>query len=169
MKNSKKEASNKKTNKVIKLANQLQKELKPYCKRIKLAGSIRRKEKNPKDIDIVIIPKDKEKIFEILDKKGKKLQAGDKKVYFKINGIKVEIYYTNEKSWGATLLAYSSKKGAAIGLRILARKKGFKLNQYGLFKKTKKNNKKTWKYIAGKTEKEIYNALDRKWKPPEER
>jgi len=46
-------------------------------------------------------------------------------------------------------------------LRIIARTKGFKLNQYGLFKKGK--------YVAGKTEKEIYEALGRKYKPAYER
>lgn len=150
-----------KNNKVVKLADKLYSELKPFCKRIKIAGSIRRKEKSPKDIDFIIIPKNKKKIKELLNKKGKFLQGGDKKLYFKIQKIKVEIYFTTEKSWGAILLAYSSKKGSAIGLRILARAKGFKLNQYGLFKKGK--------YVAGKTEKEIYSKLGRKYKSPKNR
>ena len=59
------------------------------------------------------------------------------------------------------MLAYSSKIGSSIGLRIVARKKGFKLNQHGLFKKGKR--------IAGRTEKEIYKALGRPWKLPENR
>lgn len=150
-----------KSNKVIQLAKQLMKDLKPYCKKIEIVGSIRRNEKNPKDIDFVIIPKNKEKIKEILGKRGKFLQGGEKKVYFKIQRVEVEIYFTNFKSWGATLLAYSSRRGASIGLRIIARAKGYKLNQYGLFKKGK--------YIAGRTEREIYKSLGRKYKEPENR
>ena len=40
---------------VLKLAERLIKQLKPYCKKIQVAGSIRRKKKAPIDIDIVLI------------------------------------------------------------------------------------------------------------------
>jgi DNA polymerase (family X) len=146
---------------VYSLAKELERNLSKYCKKIEVAGSIRRKEKNPRDIDIVLIPKDREKILEILNKKGKFLQGGEKRSTFKINRIKVELYYTTPQSWGATLLAYSSRKGSAIGLRIFARFRGFKLNQYGLFKKGK--------MIAGKTEQEIYKALGKRYKQPKDR
>ena len=59
------------------------------------------------------------------------------------------------------LLAYSTRFGESIGLRVIAKRKGMKLNQYGLFKDGKR--------IAGKTEKEIYHALGREWKSPEKR
>ncbi|MDO8622676.1 MAG: hypothetical protein Q7R52_00345 [archaeon] len=145
---------------VISLANKLAKELKPFSERIEIAGSIRRKKPNPRDIDIIIIPKDKNNLVNFMKTKGKFIQGGEKKSRWKIGGVKTELYYTNPESWGATLLAYSSKKGAGIGLRIVARLKGFKLNQYGLF------SRKTGKRIAGKTEQEIYHALGRKWKKP---
>ncbi|MEJ2267949.1 MAG: DNA polymerase III, partial [Nanoarchaeota archaeon] len=124
-------------------------------------GSIRRKEENPIDIDIVLIPKDKEKLKEFLKTKGKYLQGGEHESTWKIEGVKVELYYTISEEWGAELLAYSSKKGSGIGLRKIAKEKGFKLNNHGLFKDKKR--------IAGKTEKEIYKALKRPWKPAEKR
>lgn len=147
----------KKSSHVLSLSKKILKELKPLCKKIEIAGSIRRGKPNPKDIDIVLIPKDKQKIINFLETKGKFLQGGEKRVSFKIRGVKVELYFTTPGSWGATLLAYSSKKGAAIGLRIFAKIRGYKLNQYGLFKKKK--------YVAGRTEEEIYHALGKKWKP----
>ncbi len=147
--------------KVVTLANSLVKSLKPYCKKIQIAGSIRRKEKNPIDIDIVLIPKDKEKLKEFLSKKGKYLQGGEHESTWKIQGVKVELYYTIPEEWGATLLAYSSKTGSGIGLRMVAKRKGMKLNNHGLFKKEKR--------IASKTEREIYKALGRPWKLPEDR
>ena len=118
---------------VVNLSNKIIKQLKPFSKKIQVVGSIRRNEKNPKDIDIVLIPKSKEKIENVLGKKGKFIQGGEKEATFRIEGVKIELYYTNEEEWGATLLAYSSKAGSGIGLRIVARKKGFKLNQHGLF------------------------------------
>lgn len=150
-------------NKVLNLANKLVKELKPYSKKIEITGSIRRKKLNPRDIDIVIIPKDRIKLVNLMKTKGKFVQGGEKKSRWKIQGIKTELYYTTPNSWGATLLAYSSKKGAGIGLRIVARLKGFKLNQYGLF------DRKTGKKIAGKTEQKIYHDLGKKNKSPEKR
>lgn len=148
---------------VKKLANKIIGELKPYSKRIQVVGSIRRHSNNPVDVDIVLIPKDKEKIKNFLSKKGKFIQGGDKRATFKIEGVRVELYYTIPEEWGAALLAYSSKKGAGIGLRIVARLKGFKLTQHGLF------NRKTGRRIAGKTEEEIYHKLGRPWKKPEKR
>ena len=148
---------------VIGLSKRIVNLIKPHCSRIEIVGSIRRKEKNPVDIDIVLIPKNREKIEEILKRKGNKILGGEQKAYFKIQGVEVELYYTIPDEWGAALLAYSSKTGSGIGLRVVARMKGFKLSQHGLF------SRKTGKRIAGKTEKEIYHALGRQWKPPEKR
>jgi len=47
---------------VLNLSKRIIASLNPYCKKIQIAGSIRREEKNPGDIDIVLIPKDKEKL-----------------------------------------------------------------------------------------------------------
>ena len=96
-------------------------------------------------------------------KKGKFIQGGEKKSRFRIDGVNVELYYTIPDEWGAALLAYSSRFGAGIGLRVVARLNGFKLNQRGLF------SRRTGKKVAGKTEREIYRALGRKWKRPEDR
>jgi DNA polymerase (family 10) len=154
-----------KGNVVINLANRIVKIVKPYCSRIQIVGSIRRKVKNPVDIDIALIPKNersKDKIEEVLKKLGKFIQGGGKRATFRIRGVKVELYYTNTEEWGATLLAYSSEFGAGIGLRVVAKRKGLKLSQHGLFSKTGRR-------IAGRTEEEIYHALGRPYKEPENR
>jgi len=148
---------------ILDLSKRIAKQIKPYCKKIIVAGSIRRGATNPKDIDIVLIPRDKNKLEEFLFGKGKKIQGGEHESTWKIEGVKVEFYYTSDEEWGAGLLAYSSKKGSEIGLRVIARLKGFKLNNHGLF------DRKTGKRIAGKTEREIYSALGRKYKEPRER
>ncbi len=148
-------------NKVVKLAEKLVGELKPFSKKIEIVGSIRRKKINPRDIDVVLILKDKIKLEEFMKTKGKFIQGGEHESTWKINGLKVELYYTIPEEWGAELLAYSSKKGSGIGLRRIAKRKGLKLSQHGLFKGEKR--------IAGKTEKEVYSALGRKWKRAENR
>ena len=149
---------------VTKLAQKIVKGIKPYCRKIEIVGSIRRKEKNPADIDITLIPKNqesKEKIGQKLSGMGKRLSGGEQRAFFKIEGVEVEIYYTSAEEWGAALMSYSGPFGANIGLRIIARSKGFKLNQHGLFRHGLR--------VAGKTEEEVYRALGREWKPPEKR
>jgi len=148
--------------KVVTLANHLVKSLKPLCKKIQIVGSIRRKEKNPIDIDIVLIPKNKEKLKEFMKRKGKYIQGGEYESTWRIEKIKIELYYTISEEFGAALLAYSSKVGSSIGLRMVAKRKGMKLNNHGLFNKKGKR-------IASKTEREIYKALGRPWKSPENR
>lgn len=151
--------------KVLDLAGRIEERLRPFCKKIKIAGSIRRHIKTPGDIDIVLIPKDKTKLEEFMKSKikAKFLQGGEHESTWEINGVRVELYYTDEDEWGAELLAYSGRKGSNIGLRLVAKRKGFKLTQHGLF------NLKTGRKIAGKTEEEIYHALGRIYKKPENR
>lgn len=151
----------KKGNFVLALSKKISNNLKPYSRRIEVVGSIRRQEPNPVDIDIVLIPKNREKLEEFLRKKGRFIQGGEKKSRWRVEGVNVELYYTTPEEWGAALLAYSSKFGAGIGLRVVAKKKGFKLNQHGLFRGKKR--------VAGKTETEIYHALGRHYKKPENR
>lgn len=146
---------------VLKFADKIFKQLKPYSKRIKIVGSIRRKKKNPVDIDILIIPKDKEKIKQILIKNGKVIENGERQFAVKIKGIKIEIYFVSAESWGSALIAYTGSSGYSIGLRIQAKKRGLKLNQYGLFRGSKR--------IAGKTEKQVYESLGKSYKLPENR
>ena len=148
---------------VLKLADKIISQIKPYCIKIQLVGSIRRGEQNPIDIDLLVIPKKngKQNIEEFLSKKGKLIRHGEKVVSYNIEGVQIEVYFTTSDSWGAGLLTYTGSSGHNIGLRMYAKKKGLKLNQYGLFKEEKK--------IAGRTEKEIYSALGKEFKKPEER
>lgn len=151
---------------VLALANKIVGQLKPFCTKVEIAGSIRRKKKNPGDIDIVLIAKkeeNKEKIKEMLSMKGKFLQGGNKEMFFRIDGIDLQLFFTVHDEWGAALLAYSGMKGSNIGLRLVAMRKGMKLTNHGLFRKS------DGKRLAGRTEREIYKALGRPYKEPWER
>jgi len=149
--------------KALNLSKELVKRLRPFSKKISVAGSIRRGSVHPLDVDIVIIPKDKDKLEEYMKKIGKFVSGGEHESTWRVNGVKVELYYTNGEEWGADLLAYSGGKGYNIGLRLVAKRKGLKLTQHGLF------NLKTGRKIAGKSEKEIYTALGKRYKEPKER
>lgn len=147
---------------ILRLANKLINRLSPYATRITIAGSIRRGIP-PKDIDIVLIPKDKENILQtIINMGGRIWGKGATQIYFKIQDIDVNIYYATPETYGAQLLTRTGSKGHNIGLRKIAQQKNLLLNQYGLWRgKTQ---------IAGRTEKEIYTVLGRpRFKKPGER
>ncbi len=149
--------------KVLHIAKKVVAELKPFCTKVEIAGSIRRKKANPHDIDIVLIAKSekhKQLIREKLDKEGKFLEGGSHEMFFRTHGIDIDLFFTLPNEWGAALLAYSGKRGSNIGLRMVAMRKGLKLTNHGLFVR------KTGRRIAGKTEKEIYYALGRPYKEP---
>src|SRR5262249_24228915 len=62
-------------------------------------------------------------------------------------------------SFGAALLYFTGSKAHNVALRQLAIKRGWKLNEYGLFRGTRR--------IAGATEEEIYARIGLAWIPPE--
>lgn len=152
--------------KVLQLANRIVRQIRPLCSRIEIAGSIRRGKSNPRDIDIVLVSKteeNKDKIKGLLNKEGKFLEGGSHEMFFNIEGIDMQLFFTIPEEWGATLLAYSGRKGSNIGLRMVAMRKGLKLTNHGLFRKS------DGKRLAGKTEREIYEALGRPYKEPQDR
>lgn len=144
---------------VLEIARQIHHYLKPSVDRIEIAGSIRRGEP-PKDVDILVIG-DRDLIYELMEDIGEPIRVGDKILSYLVDGVQVDIYFTTPKSWGAALFFLTGPAGYGIGYRRIAKRKGLLLNQYGLF------DRKTGKYIAGRTEKSIYEALGKSYKRPE--
>jgi len=149
---------------IIKLANLIKEEISPFCSRAEIVGSIRRKEKKIKDIDIVCIPNNLEEIIKyisdyIKDNNFKRIRGGLKLISFNTGLCNVDIYFATEDNWGAMLLTFTGSGKYNIGLRRLAKSKGLKLNQYGIWLENK--------CLASKTEEAIYRLLNKEWKLPE--
>lgn len=145
------------------VANRIKKGILPFSRRVEIAGSLRRKKKYVNDIDIVAIPKNKDAIRDYFRNKGKIVRSGEDILSAEVNDIPVDIFFTSPKSYGAAMYYATGSGLANVGRRTFARNKGFLLNQRGLF------DRKTGKYIAGKTEKEIMKILGREYKRPEDR
>src|SRR5205823_171164 len=62
-------------------------------------------------------------------------------------------------AYGAALQYFTGSKAHNVELRKIAQEQGYKLNEYGLFKGTRR--------VAGQTEEEIYRTLGLDWIPPE--
>jgi len=138
------------------------------CKNIEklnFAGSLRRMKETIGDIDILASsnnPDEVSKYFIKYPEVQQILAKGTTKssVILKDN-IQVDLRVVEPKSFGAALQYFTGSKEHNVSLRSFAIKNGYKLNEYGLF------NKKTEKFIVGKTEKEIYEKIGFSYIEPE--
>ena len=82
-----------------KIAEAVVKRLSPYCKRIEVAGSIRRRKEWVKDVDICLIPSDPWNLPHEIMGLGQLTVIGDKIQRVMVNGVQVDIYFADESSW----------------------------------------------------------------------
>ena len=134
---------------------------------IHLAGSLRRMKETIGDIDILASSKHPDDVMAYFVKYpyvDRVLAQGPTKSSVLLHDtIQVDLRVVEKKHYGAALLYFTGSKEHNVSLRGLAIRKGYKLNEYGLF------TKKTNKYIAGKTEEEIYKTLGLSYIEPEMR
>ncbi len=143
-------------------------------KKITVAGSVRRRKETIGDVDILIVANGRSPasakasagkvmdFFVNMPSVARIAAHGNTKSAIKLkNGLDVDVRVVPEESYGAALNYFTGSKYHNIALREIAMKKGFKLNEYGLFKG--KNQ------IAGKTEEEIYKKLGLDYIEPEMR
>jgi DNA polymerase (family 10) len=145
----------------ITVAAHIIKKLQPFCQKITLAGSLRRKISNPHDIDIVLISKPGrlQEIQHKFDTLTTPTMYGDKKMSGKTQGYQVDLFFATPQNYESMLMFATGPAGANIKKRVDAKAKGWKLSQYGLFNKSGKR-------IAS-TEKDIYNKLGLTYRKPE--
>lgn len=132
-------------------------------KKIEWAGSLRRMKENIGDIDILATGLDKEKIIQAfihLPEVKEVLASGETKASVIVErGTQIDLRVVEEDSYGAALQYFTGSKGHNIHLRGIAKAKGIKINEYGVFKGKKK--------IGGKEEKDVYRSLGMDWIEPE--
>lgn len=132
-------------------------------KDIEIAGSFRRRQETIGDIDILVTCK---KCRSIMDKftdyagVQKVLSKGETRSSVILKpGIQVDLKVVPQKSYGAALNYFTGSKAHNISLRKLAKQKNWKINEYGLFEGKK--------FLAGRTEEEIYKKLALPYIEPE--
>ena len=146
------------------IADEVIKRLSPYCKRIEVAGSIRRRKPQVRDIDIVLIPSDPWNLSHEIMGLGVSHVGGDKLKRVNCGGNQVDLYFASEDTWATLLLIRTGSAENNIRLASLAKKRGWHLaaSGDGLF------NEKGER-IAGDSEESIYQALGLPYQCPEER
>ncbi len=128
-----------------------------------VAGSARRMKETVGDIDILAVSKDPKPIMQAFTSMPEVVHViahGETKSSVKLkSGINVDLRVVPKASYGAALNYFTGSKDHNVALRRVAITKGWKLNEYGLFRGNAA--------IAGRTEEEIYQKLGMAYIEPE--
>ncbi len=145
-------------------------------KRVVVAGSVRRRKETIGDVDVLVVSSKPGPVMDYFTSMPEVINVyakGDTKSAVKIkNGLDVDLRVVPVESFGAALNYFTGSKDHNVALRRIAMDKGYKLNEYGLFKrkpvpKEQGSPNKIWRQIAGKSEEEIYKILGLDYIEPE--
>ncbi|HEY5540101.1 MAG TPA: DNA polymerase/3'-5' exonuclease PolX [Coriobacteriia bacterium] len=125
------------------------------------AGSVRRREETIGDIDLVAAserPSDLISVFTGLPAVERILGSGDTKASVELHdGLQVDLRVVAPESYGAALQYFTGNKDHNVALRELAKQRGLKVNEYGVFRVNEAGDE--LERLGGATEGEIYGAL----------
>jgi DNA polymerase (family X) len=132
---------------------------------IDVAGSFRRRKETIGDLDVVVTcaPRKAPAVIERFGKFGDVREVaaqGDTRATVRLSsGLQVDLRVVEPVAFGAAMQYFTGSQAHNIELRKIAQAKKLKLNEYGVYRGSKR--------IAGRTEEEVYAALDLDWIPPE--
>jgi DNA polymerase (family 10) len=131
--------------------------------KIDVAGSIRRGRETIGDVDILVASESPANVIDAFTKIKKVsdviAKGPTKASVHLINGLQVDLRVLPKKEYGSALMYFTGSKEHNVELRRIAIAKRMKLSEYGLTKGSK--------FIAGRTEEEVYKALDMQYIDPE--
>ncbi len=134
-------------------------------KQASVAGSVRRRKETIHDVDILVTASDPKKVmdaFVSMPSVSDVLGKGETKSSIRtVNGMQVDLRVVDPEAYGACLLYFTGSKEHNIHIRDIAKKKGYKLNEYGLFKI------KGDKLVASDSEAHLYKLLGMEYIEPE--
>jgi DNA polymerase (family 10) len=137
----------------------------PGVKKAILCGSSRRMKETIGDGDFLVQTNNPKKVIDFFTSMPEIIHvysSGKTKTFVKLdNGLDVDLQIVTTNSFGAASQYFTGNKEHNIRLRKISNEKGWKLNEYGMFKGDK--------FLYGKTEEEIYQSLGMEWIPPEMR
>lgn len=138
----------------------------PHVQACVIAGSMRRFRETIGDADFLAVSTEAESVIEAFTSMPEVTEvhvrgASTKASVRFANGMDADLRVVPASSFGAALLYFTGSKAHNVHLRRIAISKGYKLNEYGLFRSEDETR------VAGRTEEEIYEALGLSYIPPE--
>ncbi|MGQ9503342.1 MAG: DNA polymerase/3'-5' exonuclease PolX [Thermogutta sp.] len=132
-------------------------------RRLEPAGSYRRGKDTVGDLDLLALADDPTLVMDRLAGfRGVKsiLARGDTKMSIVLqNGVQVDLRVVPAESFGAALQYFTGSKEHNVILRGMAKDRGLKVNEYGVFRGEER--------LAGAEEADVYATLGLPWFPPE--
>jgi DNA polymerase (family 10) len=130
---------------------------------VTVAGSYRRRRDTVGDLDILVSARRGARVVErfvAFDEIATVTSKGRTRSTVRlVSGMQVDLRVVPQVSYGAALVYFTGSKAHNIEIRKLAIKRGYKINEYGVFKGEKR--------IAGRTEADVYKRLGLPPIPPE--
>src|SRR5437867_11294056 len=109
---------------------------------IEVAGSYRRRRETIGDLDILVTSGDSPKVMERFVSYGEVAEGvsqGETRSSVKLqSGLQVDLRAVEPAAYGAALQYFTGSKAHNVELRKIAQEQGYKLNEYGLFKGTRR-------------------------------
>lgn len=134
-------------------------------RKIEIAGSIRRSKEIVKDIDILVTAENPAAVHQALIRyPGVKIVVahGETKSSVTLSsGMNCDLRTVSETEFPYALYYFTGSKGHNVAVRTLAKKKGIKVNEYGLFRGSR--------LIPCKEEADIFKTMGLHYIPPEAR
>jgi DNA polymerase (family 10) len=136
----------------------------PDVKEVSIAGSFRRCKETVGDLDIVATSETPRKVIEHFiryEAIAQILSAGTTRASIVLanNRLQIDLRVVHPRHYGAALLYFTGSKSHTLHLRQIAKEKGYKLNEYGLYEGNE--------IIRSKSEETIYKALGLSWIAPQ--
>ncbi|MBU2044755.1 MAG: DNA polymerase/3'-5' exonuclease PolX [Candidatus Omnitrophica bacterium] len=158
----------------IKIAEDFLSQLKKLkeVEKIEVGGSLRRQKETVRDIDILVASSKPLTVIEKFTRLApvkEILSHGETKASVIAGGdnVQVDLRVVDKKSFGSSLLYFTGSKSFNIALRGYVQKKGYKINEYGVFSVNVGAHSRAPKPLAGKTEEGIFSLLKMSYIPPE--
>lgn len=131
------------------------------------AGSFRRGKETVGDIDLLVDATDAAAVMDHFGAYAdidETIARGDTKISVRlVDGPQVDLRVVPTESFGAALQYFTGSKEHNVTLRSIAKERGLKVNEWGLFRVDGEDEE----YLAGATEAGVYAGLDLPCLPPE--
>ncbi len=149
------------------LANSIGKHMKSCetISRMEWAGSYRRGRETVGDLDLLIVAEDRDLAmdhFEAYAERSSTILRGDTKISIRVGkAFQVDMRVVDENQFGAALQYFTGSQAHNIHTRRLAKERGLKINEYGVF------SQEDDRQVAGATEEDVYASIGLPWIDPE--
>ncbi len=137
----------------------------PGIQQMQWAGSYRRGRDTIGDLDLLVVAEDRAAAMDHLEaypSVSQTIGRGDTKISIRVGkAFQVDMRCVEKHQFGAALQYFTGSQAHNIRTRRIAKEKGLKINEYGVFRTDDDTQ------VAGETEEDVYASIGLPWIDPE--